>query len=685
MQKIENSTLKQYINNKISIITSLNKNLEKYKNNQASILSIPLIKEYISKDDTNNKALKEILISALGMNTHITQIKIVNKSAQEIVKVKRSDNKIYACNDNKLYNISKDSFFGSIKDTDKRYISKIEPKVSNNKIVKPIEPIIKVSVPLKNSSGIYAYFISYISLSSTLNKLSTFSKVKLYMFDNGGNSILLPSTTSDKSTFAYHNKNIQEVFPQRYKHILENDCDRDMFSVRQIYIADHKYTLVFIKNYQQDKLDSNLVWYITSIFILLSIPLGYFILKFSIKESNTLLDRISFLENNLVKKSQELEILKSRFESVEQIGNIGSFEYSIANETLWGSTNFRTIFGLDSSLITKESITSLIQQTDKRYVDNKIETMIHNRDKELEITFKVNINSNIKVVLTRLELMLNENKKPYLIKGIVQDITQKDTIEKELVEYRNLLEIKVEKNLEKIRKKDDIMLAQSRLASHGELISMLAHQWRQPLSTISTTLANIQLLLRLNTFDKEQIEFEIDNVTKLMKKLNSKIDDFRVFFQPTENKDYVDINYILKSSINLLEPLIEEHSINVKLDTECNTKISTFPNKLTQIVLNIVKNSIEQLVEKKILSPSIDIKCKIEDEKLLYIKISDNGGGIDDDSIFSIFDPYFSTKGKNGVGLGLFISKTIANKYLSGDIKAYNKEDGAVFLIELPI
>jgi C4-dicarboxylate-specific signal transduction histidine kinase len=361
------------------------------------------------------------------------------------------------------------------------------------------------------------------------------------------------------------------------------------------------------------------------------------------------------------------------------MADIGSFEYDINSKELSMSKNLKKICDIDTPSL--EYIYTKIHISDKRNIKNSLQNMIENNLEHFEDKFRIKVKRADRVLYIKATKLKEKNQ----IEAIIKDITDIENTKNELLEHKNFIDIKVEKNIESLRKKDDIMLAQSRLASHGELISMLAHQWRQPLSSISTTLANIQLQIQLNIFDKKEVESEIESINESMKKLNEKIDEFRLFFQPIENKTTIRVDNIIKNSVSLLEQTLNENKIDVKLELNCDIKMTTYPNKITQIVLNIIKNSIEQLLESKVKTPYISIKCNIEDNKILFIRVADNGGGISDEIIFNIFDPYFSTKGKNGVGLGLFISQTIANKYLDGDIKAYNNKDGAVFLIELPI
>jgi signal transduction histidine kinase len=676
----KNSTF--VVDSKTDCIKEFIKDLTLHKQHIYTIPQTKLFKDYID-NKVSIDTLKSLFISTVSSNSFISQIRYIDLSGQEIIKINKKHSQIYV--DDNLINVSKENcFINTLNSTKKIYTSPIEIKKDKQQIIRPLESIIKVSTKVYNGDKIVGIITSNIDLNFLLKKVSNNLFLETYLFDSDGYVILHPN--SEKNWSRYSTKeNIKDIFPNKYKNMLSLDCSNGNFFARQILIDNNQYSLVFKGNIKEFDISSkNISWIATILFILFAIPLSIFLYRLFSKFMSTDKDRISFLENSLLDKSKKLETLKGRFEAVESIAKIGVFEYNIQKDSIWTSHKLCQILNIENIKVTKETILSLISHIDKNYVLNNIKDMIKNKTKEKELKFRV-VNNDTQILKCKLELFVDENKNVSIIKGICQDITDEEIVKTELIEYKNLLEVKVEKSLEKLRKKDDILLAQSRLASQGDIISMLAHQWRQPLARISTTLANIQVLFKLNTFDKDQISLEIDNINKQVKRLNDTITDFRTFFHPKENKEKVYVKDMVTNTIKLIKPLLDENSIEVEIDNECKEYINTYPNKLVQIILNILKNSIDQLVDQKVLEPKIEVNCKVDDGKLLYIKIADNGGGIDDDMIFNIFDAYFSTKGKNGTGLGLFISKTIANKYLDGDIKAYNNNKGAVFLIELQI
>jgi len=230
------------------------------------------------------------------------------------------------------------------------------------------------------------------------------------------------------------------------------------------------------------------------------------------------------------------------------------------------------------------------------------------------------------------------------------------------------------------------MVHQSRLAQMGEMISMIAHQWRQPLSAISATSSTIQLRADMEQLDKNTILKLSSKINTYVEHLSTTIDDFRNFFKQNKTKKITTIEEIINSTLDIIQVSLENKNIslikNIKDSTECNTYV----NEVKQVLLNIIKNAEDVLLEVKPNNPTITIEVpQVTRYSSITIIIKDNAGGVPEDIIDKIFDPYFSTKlSKNGTGLGLYMSKTIIEENCKGRLSVYNDKDGAVFTIELP-
>ena len=239
------------------------------------------------------------------------------------------------------------------------------------------------------------------------------------------------------------------------------------------------------------------------------------------------------------------------------------------------------------------------------------------------------------------------------------------------------LEARIEKELEKNKAQNVQMLQQSRLAQMGEMISMIAHQWRQPLAAISAASAAINIKAQLGLLDNDTAVKQADKISEFSQHLSQTIDDFRDFFRTNKEKKETTCNKIIKSTMSIVEVGIRNNNIDLILELNCDNPIYTYENEMKQVVLNLIKNAKDVLLEKNIENPYIKITAVDS-----TITVSDNGGGISDNLKEKIFDPYFSTKdAKNGTGLGLYMSKTIVEDHCGGKLTVENDTNGAVFKI----
>jgi len=219
----------------------------------------------------------------------------------------------------------------------------------------------------------------------------------------------------------------------------------------------------------------------------------------------------------------------------------------------------------------------------------------------------------------------------------------------------------------------------------GEMISMIAHQWRQPLSVLGTIVQNIHLRYSLGKLDKDYLEKQRLLSNGLTEKMSATIDDFRNFFKPNKERKDFSIKDTIKKTIFLIDDSFRSHSINIENETFDDVIVNGFGNELSQVLLNILTNSKDAFIENKIEAPHIQIQTK-QIQTHIRILISDNAGGIRKSIINKIFEPYFTTKSThNGTGLGLYMSKIIIEENMKGELKVKNIENGVEFSIYIPI
>ena len=236
---------------------------------------------------------------------------------------------------------------------------------------------------------------------------------------------------------------------------------------------------------------------------------------------------------------------------------------------------------------------------------------------------------------------------------------------------------------EELLAKEELMIAQSRHAAMGEMISMIAHQWRQPISVITMDANNILVDIELDNIETDSLKDDLGDIIKQTKYLSQTIDDFRNFFKPSKKKDIVLISDVFKEALSVISKSLQNHNIEIINKFSTTTKIPIFSSELLQVFINILKNAKEALEDINIKEKKVTNKI-YEDNQSIIISICDNAGGINNDIINKVFDPYFTTKNeKNGTGLGLYMSKTIIEKHFNGTLEAYNKDDGVCFEIRL--
>ena len=256
---------------------------------------------------------------------------------------------------------------------------------------------------------------------------------------------------------------------------------------------------------------------------------------------------------------------------------------------------------------------------------------------------------------------------------------------RELEELNQGLKKRVEEEVNKTREKEQLLVQQSKMSAMGEMISMIAHQWRQPLSSIGAVVGNLQVRYELESLQKDEFNQAIEDINNQTQYLSSTITDFRKFLSPTKKLERADFGEIVENSLRIIGKSLDNKAIKVEKAYHYQQELMTFPNELMQVIINILKNAQDALMERQVPKPLIKLSGK-ETNQHLEFTINDNAGGIADDLLLNIFEPYFTTKDEtDGTGLGLYMSKTIIERHCKGRLSVSNNEHGACFRIELPL
>jgi signal transduction histidine kinase len=358
------------------------------------------------------------------------------------------------------------------------------------------------------------------------------------------------------------------------------------------------------------------------------------------------------------KVSNELSAKNNTIEMIQEMSNLGSWELDLTNMKIsWSKMSYK-IYNMnpdDDPPSYTDFINMVVPEDRKKLID------VHKELDDAKIhSVEIRVKRNDDKILTLLESgkLIFNNGEPVKIVGTTLDITD-------------------------IRMQDDILVRQSKSAQMGEMINMIAHQWRQPLNAISSAVIKLNIQSEMDLLTKEEITTTTQFIEDMTQKMSQTINDFMNFTKPDNKKELISFDAVFEDIFNIIGTQLTNHNISVDIDIQTQSSIFTYKKELEHILMNIITNARDALEELADTQKHIEIKVSTKNN-LCIIKISDNAGGINNDIIDRIFDPYFTTKDSNkGTGLGLYMSKKILQEHLKGSILVRNKDDGAEFTIIL--
>ena len=383
------------------------------------------------------------------------------------------------------------------------------------------------------------------------------------------------------------------------------------------------------------------------------------------------------IDRDITERKQTEKILKEKNDLLnesQRLTHIGNWKYDVMTRQLsWSEETYR-VFEIDPKTpVTYELYMEMTHPDDRERIkvtyleslqDHKPYNIIH------RLLMK---DGRIKVVTEQCETTFDANGEALVSIGTVQDITEREASRQALLD------------------KEEIMIAQSRHAAMGEMIGMIAHQWRQPITVIAMGANNMLVDIELDSTSDEEVQKQSKNILRQTEYLSKTIDDFRNFFRPDKEMESVRLEDVMDEAQKIIGKSLDHSAIVLNITHQNGHAIKTYSRELLQVYINLLKNAKEALTEHRQRERRIDVIISDDDEHVITT-VCDNGGGIDEKILTRLFDPYFSTKDKQvGTGLGLYMSKIIIEKHLHGTIEVYNNEDptdisgGACFKITLPI
>ncbi len=332
---------------------------------------------------------------------------------------------------------------------------------------------------------------------------------------------------------------------------------------------------------------------------------------------------------------------------------------------------------IKSKKVYKDTVKNRAKDGSTFYVNTTVIPILNNKEEIVEfIAIRYDVT---KEVFYKEELLKKEKELKELNETLEFRVAKKT---KELEELNQTLEERIKDEVSKNEQKQKVMFMQSRQASLGQMLANIAHQWRQPLTELNLTLFSIKKAAQ-NGDEAKLVEF-YDESKNILKNMSETIEDFTNFFNPQKEKHLFYVDESIEEALSLLDKMLKQNMISLKVKLQ-KLEVLGIQNELTQVIINLIKNSKDSFLSKGILIREINIIVE-EKNGFAHIEMQDNAGGISKENIDNIFEPYFTTKHQSsGTGLGLFMSKMICEKGLDGDLDVSSKKGVTSFHIKIPL
>jgi PAS domain S-box-containing protein len=420
-------------------------------------------------------------------------------------------------------------------------------------------------------------------------------------------------------------------------------------------------------------IDYTLVWQITIVFTVLSL-IGLFF---------TLLLRRS--NKKLKQTEQQTHYLSERMKLAFDGSRDGLWDWNLIDNTLYFSPRWKEMLGykddeLEDSFDTWQS---RVHPDDLNQVLGDIESCIDDKEKVFENKHRLQHKEGHWVwIYDRGKVQRDVEGKAIRMIGTHTDLTTEINLSNELSQLNETLETRVKEQVEELDRRHTLMAQQARLASMGEMLSSIAHQWRQPLNRINSNVSVLRSVLRRDPVDHKMLTEQTEMIETNTKYMSDTIEDFANFFHPEKKETVFSLQNVIAKALELIDQRTKNVEINIISDKEL--ELFSFQKEYLQVLLIILNNAIDNFESKVIKEPKIDIIMK-EHDGMATLAICDNGGGVDEGDIDRIFDPYYTTKfAKEGAGLGLYMAKMMIENSMHGQLLVKNQNGGACFEIITP-
>ena len=647
-------------------ITNIDNAIQKYKEKEEffnyqikhielklkTLKNSALFKNYIYNDFDEHLHIKDLFLTVAGTSSNIMQLRYLDIDGFEKIRIDRKeyDSKPFVIHTNKLQNKSDRYYFKDIvsKNKNELWYSNIDLNKEKGKIEKPIKPVLRVGTPVFKDNKKVGILIINIFMKELLEKFSQASLYDIYLIDKDGDFIANPDYKECWNKYLNNNHNIKNHFGKTTQNILNNNIYKDKkIYVQKLNFNNNDNLKVIIKPkifYMQKQVNEQTEDLLIVMFavLLLSIPFAYLFAKTPAK----LKEELDNLNKTLEQKEKfSNTVIESNINAIivineEQIVLV----FNKAAEDMFGYTKEEMLYKKSLDNIIPEHYRDKHHYGISNFLNEKKSKHPASTLHEVEGKRK---NGEIFPILIGLGTKVENDH--ILIAANISDIT------------------KYNEQKEQIKRKDQIMQQQSKMAQMGEMVGSIAHQWRQPLNEIGINIQKLKYDYKSNIIDENFIKKFIDKNKQTINFMSKTIDDFRNFFRVDKDKENFSIKSAIKNTISMQSSQLNNYNIVLNI-TGDDFKIDGFQNEFRQVILNLVNNAKDALIQNKIKNPTIDIILQNN-----TITVKDNAGGIPEDILNRVFEPYFTTKEQgSGTGMGLYMSKMIIENNMGGVLSASN-------------
>lgn len=638
--------------------------ISKSRNILSSIQELDTFQEYRKN---HSVPIENLFLTFTKTDPDIMQLRYIDKNGFEKIRVDRTKYNTlpFLVKKGNLQNKSKRYYFvnSKLKEPNKVWFSPLDLNIENKKVEIPYKPTLRAIMPLERNGKFDGILIINLFMENFLKKFINMPLYDSILINNQGDILIHYDKNKNWGNYSLEKYNIYQDFPDDAKQILENElCTTKQFVSRKI--NDNLIMILQLsKKYEEEQIKET-----NKRYLLVAILTIIFSMLLSIVTVRILQKRVNILKDRL----------NLSLDRASHIAHVGFWKYNKIKGKLRWNKGIYEIFEIEDidKEITFYEFLSYIDKEDIPKVKAEFKNSIKEK-REYFLKYKVrSAKNNIKFVEERAIHTFDTKGNYIKSEGSIYDVTKLTLLQQEQLEQQKMLH------------------NQSKLASMGEMIANISHQWRQPLSVISTGATGMKIQKEYNMLTDDFFYTTCESINENAQYLSQTIEDFTNYIKGDSKPVRFDLKNDTDSFIKLVDSTIKKYHLTIILELKEDIKVKGYPSELIQCFINIFNNSKDALVANVDEEERyIFISQKVINNNVV-IKFKDNAGGIPEDIIPKIFEPYFTTKHQSqGTGLGLHMSYNLITKSMKGAIKVENNSfefnnkryKGAQFTITIPL